>query len=207
MNATSPETPIESRARRHDLRAGADPLAPRAQGLYDPAKEHDSCGVGFVADMKNRKSHAILEKGLQILINLDHRGAVGADPMLGDGCGVLTQIPHALLRGGMREARLHAARARPLRDRPVLHAARRRGAGPGARDRELRVAGEGQTVLGWRDVPVDSSVLGERVKAVEPVMQQIFIGRSPSSPPRTISSAACSSSARWCRTGFTTPRT
>src|SRR5208337_2364635 len=73
---------------------GADPLTPRSQGLYDPAKEHDSCGVGFVADMKNRRSHDILEKGLQILVNLDHRGAVGADPTLGDGCGVLTQIPH-----------------------------------------------------------------------------------------------------------------
>jgi glutamate synthase (NADPH/NADH) large chain len=94
MNFTPHETPIESRAKVCDLRAGADPLTPRAQGLYDPAKEHDSCGVGFVADMKNRKSHDILLKGLQILHNLDHRGAVGADPTLGDGCGVLTQIPH-----------------------------------------------------------------------------------------------------------------
>src|SRR5260370_41414512 len=73
---------------------GADPLTPPAQGLYDPAKEHDSCGVGFVAHMKNQKSHEILEKGLQILVNLDHRAAVAADPALGDGCGVLTQIPH-----------------------------------------------------------------------------------------------------------------
>ena len=64
------------------------------QGLYDPVNEHDSCGVGFVAHMRNRRSHDILEKGLQILVNLDHRGAVGADPDLGDGCGVLTQIPH-----------------------------------------------------------------------------------------------------------------
>src|SRR5271155_3295978 len=74
---------------------GADPSMPRAQGLYNPANERDSCGVGFVADMKNRKSHAILEKGLQILVNLDHRGATGADATLGDGCGVLTQIPQA----------------------------------------------------------------------------------------------------------------
>ena len=102
MNATPHETPIETRAATRDLRAGADPLTPGAQGLYDPAKEHDSCGVGFVADMKNRKSHAILEKGLQILANLDHRGAVGADPMLGDGCGVLTQIPHAFSRRNAR---------------------------------------------------------------------------------------------------------
>jgi glutamate synthase (NADPH/NADH) large chain len=73
---------------------GADPAFPRAVGLYDPAKEHDSCGVGFVADLHNRKSHSIVEKGLQILVNLDHRGATGADATLGDGCGVLTQIPH-----------------------------------------------------------------------------------------------------------------
>ena len=71
-----------------------DPALPGRQGLYDPANEHDSCGVGFIADMHNRKSHDIVAKGLQILENLDHRGAVGADPKLGDGCGVLVQIPH-----------------------------------------------------------------------------------------------------------------
>ena len=77
---------------------GRDPALPDAQGLYDPPNEHDSCGVGFVADMKNRKSHDIVEMGLQILLNLDHRGAVGADPKLGDGCGMLVQIPHASSR-------------------------------------------------------------------------------------------------------------
>lgn len=66
-----------------------DPALPDAQGLYNPALEKDSCGVGFVADMKNRKSHAIVEMGLNILLNLDHRGAVGADPKAGDGCGML----------------------------------------------------------------------------------------------------------------------
>ncbi len=73
---------------------GRDPLLPKAQGLYDPAQEHDSCGVGFVANLHNAASHEIVEMGLQILLNLDHRGAVGADPKLGDGCGVLVQIPH-----------------------------------------------------------------------------------------------------------------
>jgi glutamate synthase (NADPH/NADH) large chain len=77
---------------------GRDPALPRAQGLYDPAKEHDSCGVGFVANMRNEKSHAIVEMGLQILLNLDHRGAVGADPKLGDGCGILLQIPHEFFK-------------------------------------------------------------------------------------------------------------
>ena len=70
---------------------------PEAQGLYDPRNEHDACGVGFVADVKGRKSHTIIEEGLEILLKLDHRGAVGADPLLGDGAGLLMQIPHALI--------------------------------------------------------------------------------------------------------------
>ena len=65
-----------------------------AQGLYDPRNEHDACGVGFIADMHDRRTHAIVAQGLKILENLDHRGAVGADPKMGDGCGILTQIPH-----------------------------------------------------------------------------------------------------------------
>ena len=71
-----------------------DPGLPESQGAYNPAKESDACGVGFIADMKNRRSHAIVEQGLAILKNLDHRGAVGADPKMGDGCGILVQIPH-----------------------------------------------------------------------------------------------------------------
>ena len=94
MNASA-NMPNDASAPAAPALSGADPLMPVAAGLYDPANEHDSCGVGFVADMKNRKTHAILQKGLLILCNLDHRGAVGADPTLGDGCGVLTQIPHA----------------------------------------------------------------------------------------------------------------
>ena len=103
---------------------GRDPALPQAQGLYDPAKEHDSCGVGFVADMRNEKSHAIVEMGLQILLNLDHRGASGADPKLGDGCGILLQIPHEFLQSGVREARHRASRRRRLRHRTILLAAR-----------------------------------------------------------------------------------
>src|SRR5215469_13034243 len=95
MNATTQPTLEGTYGEAHKAPLGLDPLMPPAQALYDPANEHDSCGVGFVADMKNRKSHDIVEKGLKILANLDHRGAVGADPSLGDGCGVLTQIPHA----------------------------------------------------------------------------------------------------------------
>ena len=70
-----------------------DPAFPKAQGSYDPAHERDACGVGFIADMHDRRTHAIVQQGLKILENLDHRGAVGADPTMGDGCGILTQIP------------------------------------------------------------------------------------------------------------------
>ena len=71
---------------------------PQKQGLYDPANEHDNCGLGFIADIKNRKSHDIVRQGIEILVNLDHRGAIGADPLCGDGAGILTQIPDALYR-------------------------------------------------------------------------------------------------------------
>ena len=75
----------------------ADAVLPGRQGLYDPRLEHDACGVGFIADMKGRRSHKIVEDALQILENLEHRGAVGADPKAGDGAGIMVQIPHAFL--------------------------------------------------------------------------------------------------------------
>src|SRR6185437_8492210 len=174
MNATTQTTFGEARGGL-DRPIGRDPLTPPARGLYNPAKEHDSCGVGFVADMKNRKSHAILENGLRILINLDHRGAVGADPSL--GCGVLTQIPHTFFAsecaklGFTLPAPGHYAIGQFFMPRQAE--ARRQ---VRALVEEI-VAAEGLDVLGWRDVPVDNSDLGARVKAVEPVMQQIFIGR------------------------------
>src|ERR1700674_3130679 len=83
-----------TRARKAQPSIGWVNGRPPAQGLFDPAREHDACGVGFVVDMSNTKRHDIIEKGLQILLNLDHRGAVGADPKSGDGCGMLVQIPH-----------------------------------------------------------------------------------------------------------------
>ena len=88
--------------------------APERQGLYDPANEHDACGVGFVAHIKGQKSHSIVEQGLQILKNLDHRGAVGADPLMGDGAGILIQIPDAYLRAVTRCSSQVSSRA-PLR--------------------------------------------------------------------------------------------
>jgi len=156
---------------------GADPALPGAVGLYDPAKEHDSCGVGFVADLHNRKSHAILEKGLEILINLVHRGATGADKTLSDGCGVLTQIPHRFFAEECEKLGFSLPE-------PGHYAI---GQFFMPRDAEARakiedfveeaIAAEGQKLIGWRDAPVDNSDLGPRVKAVEPVHRQVFIGR------------------------------
>jgi len=178
MSARNHPAPLATTPAPARIPAGVDPLLPSAQGLYQPSKERDSCGVGFVADMKNRKSHDILEKGLQILVNLDHRGAVGADPMLGDGCGVLTQIPHKFFAPVCRKLGFelpepgHYAIGQFLMPRDEAARLKVRAIV------EEVVAAEGQVVLGWRDAPVDNSRLGERVKAVEPVTQQIFIGRA-----------------------------
>ena len=153
---------------------------PRAQGLYDPANEHDACGVGFVAHIKGKRSHSIIEQGLLILKNLDHRGAVGADPLMGDGAGILVQIPDAYLRADL------AARGINLPPPgeygvgmvflPKEHASRI------ACEQEIEraVRAESQVVLGWRDVPVDHDMpMSPTVRAKEPVIRQIFIGRGP----------------------------
>ncbi|MDO8351513.1 MAG: glutamate synthase large subunit [Gallionella sp.] len=147
------------------------------QGLYDPRQERDACGVGFVAHIKGKKSHDMVSQGLQILENLTHRGATGADPLAGDGAGILLQIPDAFLR-------VHCTRLGMVLPGegsygvgmlflPTDAAAR------AACEQIIadRIAAEGQSVLGWRDVPVDSSILGEGVRLVEPVVRQVFIGR------------------------------
>ena len=100
------------------------PGVPEQHGLYDPRLDKDSCGVGFIADIKGRKSHKIVEDAIDILCNLEHRGAVGADPRAGDGAGILVQTPHKFFAAQGRRARHHAARARPLRGRLRVHAAR-----------------------------------------------------------------------------------
>ncbi len=152
-------------------------LPPR-QGLYDPANEHDACGVGFVANVKGRKSHEIIQQGLRILENLTHRGAVGADPLAGDGAGILMQTPDAFLREecaslGMTlpEADFYGVGMIFL---PSVDATREFCESL----IEQTIAEEGQLLLGWRDVPTDNSGLGESVKAVEPVIRQVFIGRN-----------------------------
>jgi glutamate synthase (NADPH/NADH) large chain len=159
------------------LALGRDPGFPPAQGLYDPRHEHDSCGVGFIVDMHNRKSHEIICKGLEILINLDHRGAVGADARAGDGCGMLVQIPHRFFAA--EAAALGFALPEPgeYAVGPVFLPR-----DPGGRAAvmaviEKTVADEGQIFLGWRDVPVDNVGLGESVKPTEPLIKQYFVKR------------------------------
>jgi len=148
-------------------------------GLFDPALEKDSCGVGFIADIKGRKSHRIVEDALSILLNLEHRGAVGADPRAGDGAGILVQIPHKFLAKKAAELGFklpapgeYAVGALFL---PHDEAWRR-----DVMDTYAAVAAqEGMTLIGWRDVPTDNSTLGETVKPTEPVHKQCFLARGP----------------------------
>ena len=154
-----------------------DPGLPAAQGLYDPAREHDACGVGFVAQMKNRKSHSIVSMGLEILANLDHRGAVGADAHGGDGCGMLLQIPHDFFAA--EAERLGFALPAPG-GYAVGFLFLPRDPGGRAIVEEIIaqvVADEGQVLLGWRNVPTDPSCLGDSIRESEPVCRQLFIGR------------------------------
>ncbi len=160
-------------------RDSADPGTPEAHGLYDPALAKDSCGVGFIADIKGRKSQQIVKDALTILVNLEHRGAVGADPRAGDGAGILVQIPHKFFRPQGQGA--SASRCR----RPASTASARCFMPRDAERRALvcktfeEVAErEGLSILGWRsDMPVDNSTLGETVKPTEPFHMQVFIGK------------------------------
>ena len=150
---------------------------PEPQGLYHPANEHDACGVGFVAHIKGKKSHSIVEQGLTVLRNLTHRGAVGWDPKLSDGAGCLIQIPDRFFREEMAKQGVK------------LPVAGQYGVGmvflprdPASRlaceyEIERAIKDEGQILLGWRDVPVDNSDLAEPAKRLEPVIRQVFIGR------------------------------
>jgi glutamate synthase (NADPH/NADH) large chain len=152
---------------------------PERQGLYDPHREHDACGVGFIADINNRASHDIVRQGLQILVNLDHRGAVGADPLTGDGAGILIQTPDRFLRAQCSDLGIELPAPGDYACGPVFLP---REAGLRARcERAIAetTAREGQILLGWRDVPTDNRCLSDEVKAKEPVIRQVFISRGP----------------------------
>jgi len=158
----------------------AERQAAAEHGLYDPTNEHDACGVGFVAHIKGHKAHSIVEQGLKILENLDHRGAVGADALMGDGAGILIQIPDEFYREEM--ASLGIALPPPgeygvgMIFLPKEHASRL--ACEQAVERAIKV--EGQVLLGWRDVPVDADMpMSPTVREKEPIIRQVFIGRGP----------------------------
>jgi len=150
---------------------------PAKQGLYDPKNEHDACGVGFIAHIKGRKNNNIILQGLNLLRNLTHRGAVGADPLAGDGAGILIQIPDAFLRA---QAAALGVDLPPEGEYGIGMVFLPQEDEERAKCEEILagfIEAEGQTVLGWRDVPVNNSGLGESVKAVEPFIRQVFIGR------------------------------
>jgi len=152
---------------------------PPAQGLYDPALDRDSCGVGFVCHIRNEKSHGIVAQGLEILERLHHRGAVGADPKAGDGAGILVQIPDAFLRAEVDFT------LPPVNHYAVGMVFLPSAAGPREEMEAIihrHIEAGGQTVLGWRNVPVDNSDLGESVRPSEPVVRQIFIGCGDNCP-------------------------
>ena len=152
---------------------------PPAQGLYDPAHEHDACGIGFVASIGGHKTHDIIRKGVQVLLNLAHRGACGCDPETGDGAGVLIQIPHKFF---VRECdKLGFALPKPgtygvgMTFLPVEKHQRLQCEGI----LERIVREEGLILLGWRDTPVYASAIGRVARASQPYIQQIFVGCAP----------------------------
>src|SRR3954447_16724484 len=155
------------------------PGLPHKQGLYDPRNEHDSCGVGFVVDLKGRKSHRMVRDGLKALENLNHRGACGCENNTGDGAGILIQIPHAFL----------VEQCTPLGislPEPGHYGVGALFTSPDPTQQEFGkalferiVAEEGQAFLGWRRLKTDNSSLGETARAVEPTMFHALIGRGP----------------------------
>ncbi|HTQ49242.1 MAG TPA: glutamate synthase large subunit [Candidatus Acidoferrales bacterium] len=152
--------------------------APPKQGLYDPQFEHEACGVGFVVNMKGKKSHTIVRQALQVLLNLDHRGACGCEVNTGDGAGILLQTPHAFLKQATAKEKISLPGAGEYGVGMVFlpHDAGQRG----ECERVFGdiVAEEGQRVLGWRSIPTNNSSLGATAKASEPFMRQVFIGRN-----------------------------
>src|SRR5712664_3699002 len=152
--ASKPDEPV----REHSWR-------PPSEGLYDPSLEKDSCGVGFIANIKGKKSRQIVSDALNILCNLEHRGAVGADPRAGDGAGILVQIPHDFF----------VRKASEIGFQLPKEAAWRKVIKSIIAD---QIKAEGLMLLGWRDVPTDNSSLGETVKPTEPAHMQVFIGRN-----------------------------
>ncbi len=155
---------------------------PAPQGFYDPRNEHDNCGVGFVAHIKGEKSHAIVNQALEILANIDHRGAVGADPLLGDGAGILLQLPDPLFR---KWAESEGKTLPPVGDYAVAMCflpETEQARNFVVEQFEKFIDKEEQTLIGWRDVPTDTTGLGKAVLDSMPVIRQCLIARGPETP-------------------------
>jgi glutamate synthase domain-containing protein 2/glutamate synthase domain-containing protein 1/glutamate synthase domain-containing protein 3 len=152
---------------------------PPKQGLYDPAFEHEACGVGFVVNIKGRRSHGIIRQGLQILINLNHRGACGCESNTGDGAGILLQMPHSFLEEVCDDAGISLPQAGEYGAGMVFLPPDSSEREKCERHFERIVKEEGQRFLGWRTVPTSNSSLGGTARASEPFMRQVFIGPDP----------------------------
>jgi glutamate synthase (NADPH) large chain len=150
---------------------------PEAQGLYDPRNEHDACGVGFIANLRGQKSHKTLRDALRILENLQHRGACGCEDNVGDGAGVLLQIPHKLFARECASLKIALPAAGEYAVAMAFLPADPAQREVCEQNFERIVREEGQVVLGWRDVPRDNSALGQTALIVEPFVEQLFIGR------------------------------
>ncbi|HSW34401.1 MAG TPA: hypothetical protein VLH36_12390, partial [Steroidobacteraceae bacterium] len=152
---------------------------PTQQGLYDPRFEHDACGLGFVVNIKGHKSHRILEQAIQVLKNLDHRGACGCEINTGDGAGVLLQMPHAFNEEVCKKARIPLPPAGEYGS-GIIFLPRNPTVRRKVEERfEQVVQAEGQQVIGWRTVPTVNGMLGETARSCEPFMRQVFIRRDP----------------------------
>jgi glutamate synthase domain-containing protein 2/glutamate synthase domain-containing protein 1/glutamate synthase domain-containing protein 3 len=151
---------------------------PKKQGLYDPWYEHDSCGVGFVVDIKGRRSHEIIQKGIQVLLNMEHRGACGSEKDTGDGAGILIQLPHRFLVQESERLDIKLPESGHYGVGLVFLPTDAAGRQQCEQIFENIVREENQFLLGWRDVPTDNTSLGPTAKSAEPLIRQIFIERN-----------------------------
>jgi glutamate synthase (NADPH) large chain len=154
---------------------------PKKQGLYDPAFEKDSCGVGFVMNMKGEKSHEIITQGLEILKKLEHRGACGADSATGDGAGILIQIPHKFFQEQCKKSGIDLPEVGRYAVGNIFLPTGK-DTKEGQEIMERAVVMEGLEFLGWRDVPVDNTTIGRMACSVEPEIKQLFVGAGPDVP-------------------------
>ena len=154
-----------------------NPGYPPKQGLYDPAHEHDACGVGFVVHIKGEKSHQIVEQAITVLENLDHRGACGCEENTGDGAGILLQIPHAFFQHACKGLGFSLPEPGEYGVGMIFLPDDRKLRPRCEKTLEKIIADEGQKLLGWRKVPTDNMYLGDTAKACEPFVRQVFIAR------------------------------